>query len=170
MTADVYINDAGTARRIRQIYVNDAGTARRIKEIYVNDAGTARQIYANGDVAIVTGAKTATGYGLGLFELNSDGTRTTLNSESGTQTWINPRGGMWQYEVFATQSSFSGAGSVGGIFGSWLPLTATRSWTTNRPSSAGAGTDQLVVALQIRRAIDSVVVATATITVNSTGP
>jgi hypothetical protein len=167
MSADLYINDAGTARRIRQIYVNDGGVARRIKEAYINDAGTARQVYANGDVAIVTGTKTATGFGLGLYELNSDGTRTTLNSEAGTQTWINPRGGMWQYEVFATQTSFSGAGSAGGSFGSWLTLTGTRSWTVNRPSSAGAGSDQLVVALQIRRAFDSVVVATATITIIS---
>jgi hypothetical protein len=168
MSADLYINDAGTARRIRQIYVNDNGVARRIKELYANDAGTARQIYANGDVAIVTGTRTATGFGLSFYELNSDGSRSTLDSESGAQTWINPRGGMWQYEVFATQNSFSGAGSAGGIFGTWMALTSTRSWTANRPSSAGAGTDQLVVGLQIRRAFDSVVVATATITIKST--
>jgi hypothetical protein len=170
MTADVYINDAGTARRTRQIYVNDAGTARRIKEIWVNDAGTARQIYANGDVAITTGTKTATGYGFAFYSLDSDGTCTTLDSQSGTKKWIDPQGGMWQYEVFATQSSTSGSGSASGSFGSWLPLTGTRTWSVNRPSSAGAGTDQLVVALQIRRAFDSVVVATASITINSTGP
>lgn len=169
MSEDIYIDDAGTARRIRQVYVNDSGTARRIKEIYVNDNGTARRIFASGDVSLTTGARTATSFGFSYFELNASGSRSTLDSESGTKYWIDPQGGMWQYEVFATQNAFSGAGSAGGTFGAWLPLTSTRTWSANRPSAAGSGVDQLVVALQIRRAIDSVVVATATITITSSG-
>lgn len=168
MSADLYINDAGTARRTRQIYVNDNGTARRIKEIWVNDSGTARQIYANGDVSLVSGTFTNSGYGLSFYELRSNG---VLSAANVTDTlWINPAGGMWQYEVLATHISFLGAGSTTGTTGSWLPLTATRSWAVNRPSAAGPGSDSWNFSLQIRRAIDSVVVASANVTITSSGP
>jgi hypothetical protein len=46
--AEIWVNDAGNARQIRDIWVNDAGVARQIREIWVNDAGTARRVYASG--------------------------------------------------------------------------------------------------------------------------
>jgi hypothetical protein len=121
MTADVYINDAGTARRTRQIYVNDNGVARRIKEIWVNDSRhRAADLRQRRCCLSQLVRKQPPATGSHSTELNSDGTCTTLDSQSGTKKWINPQGGMWQYEVFATQSSSSGSGSVERVFGSWL--------------------------------------------------
>jgi hypothetical protein len=46
--AELWVNDAGTARQIRDIWVNDSGTARQIREIWVNDSGTARRVFSRG--------------------------------------------------------------------------------------------------------------------------
>lgn len=54
MAAESYINDAGTARKVKEIYVNDGGVARKIKEIWVNDGGVARKIWS-GIGAVLTG-------------------------------------------------------------------------------------------------------------------
>lgn len=52
----IYVNDAGTWRKIRNVYVNDAGTWRSIKKAYVNDAGTWRQVFsAQDDLSIIAG-------------------------------------------------------------------------------------------------------------------
>lgn len=39
----MFVNDAGTLRRVRAAYVNDAGTLRRIRQFYVNSGGVLRR-------------------------------------------------------------------------------------------------------------------------------
>lgn len=164
MSTELWVNDAGVARQITEIWVNDNGTARQIRELWTNDSGTARRIYADGMVDIITATYSVTGFGLAFYEVRSTG---VLSTSSGNSNWITPQVGMSKYEIRATTNSQVGAGTFSGTVNAWLALTSNRSWSANRPSSAGAGTDTWQLSIQIRRASDAVVVDTATITLNS---
>lgn len=77
--------------------------------------------------------------------------------------WISPKGAASDfYEARATVTS--GALSSG-TAGSWLPLGTTRIWT--KQAVPGTGVQTCIFTLEIRRASDSVVVDSATITLQA---
>lgn len=166
MTAQTYINDAGIARHIKEIWVDDNGVARRIQEIWVNDNGVPRAIFLEGTVSISNVNVTTTNYETAFYRLLPTGVLQTTNSSG---FWISPQGGMDRYEVRATTLSQSGSGTFTGTTGAWLPLTSVRTWSADRPSADGAGADIWQLSISIRRAADSTVVDTATITLTSSG-
>ena len=85
----------------------------------------------------------------------------TTNLES----WIIPTAGDGlTYQARATRVSGVAALTIGTL-STWQALTATRQYSIAR---SGLGTDQMVFTMEIRRASDSVVVATATVTLNAT--
>lgn len=77
--------------------------------------------------------------------------------------WISPKGGASNfYEARATVTSGS---LTTGTTGAWLGLGTTRTWTLTQ-SSAGL-TSTCIFTVEIRRASDSVVVDSATITLTA---
>lgn len=169
--AELWVNDSGTARQIREVWVNDSGTARRINEIWVNDSGTARCIFIGDQITVsdmnaeatVANPNTATS----SYSIANDG---DIDAVNGTNTivdrgdWITPKINMANYEVRASIVS----GSVtSGTTGSWLSLASTRTWTVER-SGIGAGTTTCVLTIEIRRASDGTVMDSATVTMQAT--
>lgn len=163
MAYELWGNDAGVARQIREVWVNDAGVARRITEIWVNDAGVARQIFGGDAITIadmVCAATAATP--TAQYQLRSDG---NIYGTNGTNAvidrgdWIRPQINMALYSarMTTTVGSFSS-----GTVGSWLNLGTQRTWTRG-----GAGTNNCQGLLEIRRDSDGVVLGTATITLES---
>ncbi len=171
MTAELWANDNGTARRIHQVWANDNGTARRINEIWVNDNGTARKIYA-GDV-ITIGVTSATAITVAptnaaaQYQLTAAGDiRSTINGGGNTVfdtgDWISPQVNMASYEARVTVTS----GSLSsGTTGAWQSLATTRTWT--KTAVPGVGLQTCVFTLEIRRASDAQVMASASITMQA---
>lgn len=100
------------------------------------------------------------------YALVNDG---DIDATQGTNTpldvgdWISPKGSASDfYEARATVTSGS---LTSGTAGSWLPLGTTRTWT--KTATPGTGVQTCVFTLEIRRASDSVVVDTATITLQA---
>ncbi len=169
MAAEIWVNDGGVARQIREVWVNDNGTARRIQEIWVNDSGTARQVFVSDVVSISdliaycetsSPGPTATA----TYRLESDGdigATEANNTVNDVGDWIAPKTNMANYECRADVTS----GTLSsGTTGAWQSLSTTRTWTR---INAGTGTIDAVFTLQIRRASDAVVVATASITLRA---
>lgn len=165
MTAETWVNDAGTARQIRELWVNDAGTARHIQEIWVNDNGTARCLFRNSVVTL------STTYALVTFDdgvggvigdsiaLGSDG---SLVSGFGTyiETWVTPTSSAGLYEARLTHTGGVNTAS-GSATGTFISLASSRSWAfSNNPGDSSTFT------LEIRLASSGVVVDTATVQVN----
>jgi len=163
MSAELWVNDNGTARKIQEIWVNDNGTARQIQEIWVNDNGTARKVYES---VVITLPDSLVIYGGGTpaeYHLQSDGLRRIRNSSVLTTLgpWINNAALVGQYECRATVTS----GSLSsGTVGAWQSLSTTRSWSRG----AAAGTFQTCTfTLEIRKASTSEVLNSATITLTA---
>lgn len=168
--AELWVNDSGTARQIREVWINDSGTARRINEIWVNDAGTARRIFVGDQITIsdmtVPATTSSPTNATASYSLASDG---DIDATAGTNTivdrgdWISPQINMSAYEARVTVTS--GALSSG-TEGSWLALSSTRTWTVVH-SGVGTGSTSCVFTLEIRRASDGVVLDTATISMQA---
>ena len=163
----LHINDASTWRTIAGVYVNDNGTWREIQEVYVNDNGTWRSVHVNDVITIEdfeassigsSGTRTA------LYRLASSG---NIEATNGTNTvvdigdWITPQNNMANYECRATM--VSGILSSGTI-NAWQSLSVDRQWTVLR---ASPGSNQAIITVEIRRAIDAVVLDSATITLTA---
>ncbi len=168
--AELWVNDSGTARRINEVWVNDAGTARRINEIWVNDSGTARLVFT-GDVISIADVTAASSVAsptnaTASYSLGNDG---DIDRTAGTNTvsdqgdWISPRTGMAGYEARATVTS---GALTSGTEGTWLSLASTRTWSLTI-SGVAPGSGSCVFTLEIRRALDGVVLDTATITLTA---
>ncbi len=168
--AELWVNDSGTARQIREVWVNDSGTARRINEIWVNDAGTARRIFVGDQITIsdmtASAATSSPTSATASYALASDG---DIDATAGTNTsvdrgdWISPQINMSAYEARATVTS----GTLSsGTEGTWLSLGTTRTWNVVH-SGIGTGSTSCEFTLEIRRTSDGVVLDTATITLQA---
>lgn len=162
MAAERWVNDSGTARRITQRWVNDNGVARQIMERWVNDNGVARCVYQAVTVSLSnTTVNRADGGSPAEFYLQNDGNIMQRVGSSLTDIgdWINNASHVSEYEVRATVTS----GSVGGsATGSWLSLASTQSWSRG---AALSSIQTAVLLIEIRRASDATVVASATVTI-----
>lgn len=172
MSAELWVNDSGVARQIREVWVNDSGTARRIQEIWVNDSGTARRVYVSDVVAITDVSATSVGTaGIGesataVYILTSAGDIRYTDGDDTVQDlgdWITPQTNMANYESRVTVTSGT---LTTGTEGAWQNLGTTRSWTKSRTVTAGSSS--CTFTLEIRRASDAVVVDSATITLTAT--
>jgi hypothetical protein len=169
VASELWVNDSGVARQIREVWVNDSGVARRITEIWVNDAGTARLIYVSDVIAIsdttADSEEISPASATASFALASDGDidRTTgTNSISDQGDWISPQINMASYECRADVLSGT---LTSGTTGAWINLGTTRTWTLQRTTN---GTSTASFTLQIRRASDAVVLDSATISLSAT--
>jgi hypothetical protein len=165
---EIWVNDAGVARQIREIWVNDSGTARRIQEIWVNDNGTARKVFAGETISIsdvspssesVSPAAATAGYRLtsaGNIEFT-----TGDNNFSDQGDWISPQTNMAAYECRADMVSGT---LTSGTTGAWQSLSTTRTWQLQRTTN---GTSTASFTLQIRRTSDATVMDTATISLTA---
>jgi hypothetical protein len=163
MSAELWVNDNGTAREIQEIWVNDSGTARQIQEIWVNDNGTARLVYQAIQITLQNASYIYFGGTPCEFHLNSDGFVYTRTSSTLTQryAWISNPAMVGQYECRATVTS----GSLSaGTTGAWQSCATTRTWTRG----TGAGTSAFCgFTLEIRSAATAAVAASATITIEA---
>jgi hypothetical protein len=168
----LHINDGGTWRDIQSVYVNDLGTWRTIQEVYVNDAGTWRSVYSAETATLSdrTASAVSTGTATAVYLIDTD---KDINATVGTNTivdvddWLGSAGSVSNYEVRVDITS----GTLGsGTTGAWQSCSTIRTWTVSRPSALGSGTTSAVGTIQIRRASDATVVASATITWNATVP
>ena len=100
--------------------------------------------------------------------VNSDGTVTTSPASTGIKWFSNTVAGIGaSYQVMFTLTSGSG---VAGTFGTWQALSSNRSvsLTASTPAGKPGSRRQATVSASIRRASDSVVVATGTINLDVT--
>lgn len=101
------------------------------------------------------------------YRLDADGNQYA-NSSSGTDAtasvgyWVSPNGSAANYECSATLTS--GSVTTGDTTGSWLALTASRSWTLSL-----SGTDNVtaVLSISIRRAGVGSALVTSSITLHT---
>lgn len=174
MASELWVNDAGTARQIREVWVNDAGVARRIQEIWVNDSGTARCIF-RGDLITIENvnilAENTISTVTAVYSLRSTG--DIYYNQSGTNTvidqgdWITPKSNMAAYEC---RADITGGTLTTGTTGAWQSLASDRSWTVSRPQIAGTGQNSCTFTLQIRRASDATVLDSASIFIEAAIP
>jgi hypothetical protein len=169
MAAELWVNDAGVARQIREVWVNDAGTARRIQEIWVNDGGTARRIFVSDVISIsdvtAESEEVNPAAATAAYRLTSAGNiehTTGDNTVVDMGDWITPQTNMANYECRA--DIVSGTLSTG-TTGAWQSLSSTRTWTKQQVIN---GTSTVSFTLQIRRASDAVVMDSATVTLTAT--
>lgn len=164
----LHLNDSGTWRQAQSVYVNDNGTWREIQEIYVNDAGTWRSVFAAEAISLTDQSATATtldgSTATAVYMLANDGNiMATFGSNAVIDVgdWITPQTNMANFEcrVDMTSGSLSS-----GTTGAWQSLSTSRSWSLVRPNVSGAGISSATGTVQIRRASDATVMATATIT------
>lgn len=88
--------------------------------------------------------------------------RDTSGAAAQAAAWINPQSGMDEYEVRATVAT---GDTPPGTIGSWLSLASTHTWGwTNQTAERKCN-----LTIEIRRASDSVVVDSATITLFAAG-
>lgn len=101
------------------------------------------------------------------YSLESGG-NTVRSPGAALPAWMAPTASCGQttssYEVRATLSAGDAVDS--GTVGSWLNLGTTRTWTQGVTINA-ADTDSSTLTVEIRRASDSVVVTTATVTLTA---
>jgi hypothetical protein len=169
MAAQTYGNFSGSWVAVSQPSVNISGSWTSLREIYVNDLGTWRLVQSNPTYSITSGTVTATGYGTSFYQLSSDGSRSSLDSEGAGLKWLDYGTTASLHEVFATQNSQSGAGGsvFTGVTGVWLNLGSSRFWSADRASAAGPGSDIWNLTLTVRRTTDLATVLTATINIVS---
>lgn len=94
------------------------------------------------------------------YTIANTGVESQTTSSSGLFTlgnWVTPTGNAANYECRLTVSSGTFTGSS---TGSWLACSSSRSWTVSQTS---IGTNSADGTIEIRRASDLVVVATASV-------
>lgn len=141
MAAEIYVNDNGTARRLRQLWVNDNGIARRLRQLWVNDNGTARLIFVDNpvfDIGILIGE--SSGYVrfepsgliyLGAF-FNSGQPSETLSPAN----WIEATGLSTSAQVRGVTTFSQGPGGVS-------PADTFLSLNQNRQFAVGGSNVQI---------------------------
>lgn len=173
---DTAVNDGGTWRTLTEIHVNDAGTWRQIQEVWVNDAGTWRLVFSGAIVNVaspqtwIDSAVTPANAGVEFF-LESDGDFTVAETDDtggvavDQGDWLSPKLGMSNFDVRCTL--VSGTLTTGTCDGStWANLGTTRSWRRNRITDT-AGSDQVVMTIEIRRTSTGIVVETFTLDITA---
>lgn len=95
-----------------------------------------------------------------VYSVNSNGTVTGSGFTS--YTWLLI-GNASDYEIRATETS--GTVTVGTV-GTWLSLGTSRTWEKTRTLN-GAGTAEVTLSVQIRRASDLEVLDTTTVTLTA---
>lgn len=158
---------SGSNKTVSALSVGVGGAWKSVAAGWVGVGGVWKEFY-NALIASLSN-NSATSYELtpstasASFLLNSDG--RAQKQESGVTTDVS---GEWL--VSGAASSFEARATVtsgsltSGTTGSWLALSSSRSWILER-GSVGLSTCQFT--LEIRRTTDSVVVATATITLSA---
>lgn len=117
---------------------------------------------AHSQDAVISGAETGLD-AVARFSLTNAGLATKTESGSGTTTlgnWVTPTGSAGAaYEARATVTS---GALTSGTTGSWLALSTTREWECYATYTGGVVVETATITVEIRRASDSVVLATAT--------
>jgi hypothetical protein len=160
----VSVNDAGTWKDAIP-YVNDAGTWKPVVEAWVNDAGTWKLSFASAVTIFVPS-------GSGLTSTSSPTTAICAATfdNSGAYTIDGGGGGSWMvglggvasdYEIMWTNTSGTLSTGTAGV---WLNLGTTRIFDVQRTTVGGKSCTGTV---QIRRASDSVVLASGSITIQA---
>lgn len=166
MGARTFVGDSGgTARLPTRIFVGDSGgTARLIKRIFVGDSGgTARLVYVYATASLpssfsVSSSSAAPSSAIVSLSLNSSGAYSASgDSGSASGTWLTA-GTNSDFEARMT-----GTGDSPGTLNTWQALSTTRSWGFN---SSTSGLLSFSGTLEIRRVVDSVVVASSTVSLS----
>lgn len=166
----IYVNDNGTLRNIVGVYVNDNGTLRQMVSVYANDNGTLREIPVTPihlEDATYSDQQVIPGTARIDLRFNSNGNLETAEAPAGFVTqyaWLLAGSASdYELDVHVASGSFSGGSSA---TDTWLPLSTSRTYIK---STTSIGSSDVTATYRIRRASDSEVVATATITLRATG-
>lgn len=169
----ISIRDAGTWRGATP-YVKDGGTWKALTAGYVKDAGTWKQFFAANTDVVSISATAVTGFKITptdvtvTYSIDAAGTITrVVNGVLNTVgTWITPGSSAANYQVMATYVSGDTLSGGSGL-GTWLNCTSDQAWFLTNTFN-GDNTKQTVIFVQIRRASDGVVVASANVTITAT--
>jgi len=160
---------AGANVTVAAIKRRSAGAWVNVGAVYRRAAGAWVQVWPLITAAITNKAVVATGTTIqpqAFYELNPDGKVYTGNSAAGTralyETWMT-NGVNTNFQVRATLVSGPNPGNVG----TWLALSATRTWATV-DTVQGDGTSAVTqLTIEIRNASTLAVLTTATITLTA---
>lgn len=163
----IYCNDNGTLRNIVAVYTNDNGTLRQIVSVYANDNGTLREIPVT-PVQLNGGSYSdfsiSPGDSFVQIRLNSTGEFEVAQGGAfiTAYNWLLA-GSASDYEV-RVHNNGPDALNVGTV-DTWQGLGTSRTFGN---TETGVGTVESELVVSIRRASDSEVLVTATITLTST--
>ena len=174
--AELHYKDGGTWRKAKELHYRDGGTWRKLKEAWYRDGGTWRKVFSG--LAIVLTNRTVyawdnelsspTASAIAGITVASSGalTITLRGSETGdsdtdlTTEWLTG-GTASDYECRFSPSS----GSLSNGPAGWNSCSTSRTFDVRRTRTfSGSSTKTCTGTLEIRRAADAVVLATATIT------
>jgi hypothetical protein len=166
----ISIRDAATWKTATP-YVKDAGTWKALTNGYVKDAGSWKEFFTAEVVSIsanfVGGTSISPTDCTVTYALRNNGNISRVFNGAITTigTWLTPGTSAANYEVMATLSS--GVSPTGGSgLGTWLSLASDQSWFLTNTLN-GTFTRTCVLAVQIRRASDGVVMASASVTIEA---
>lgn len=107
------------------------------------------------------------------YRLGADGKEYQLRSNVSAGAWVEITGFEWlepkdgfEADLYECLATITVGALTTGTAGSWLALTADRSWTVTRTNDA-AGTDTCTFTLDIRKIGTTINLASATITLNA---
>jgi hypothetical protein len=147
-------------RRSGGVMIAMANVRRRASGAWVEMLATVQLANRN-----ITAATASPGTATALYEINANGEeRQQLNNGTPTVngTWrLSGAAGDYEVRVTVTSGTLSGGSGAG----TWLNCGTTRSW--NRVRTGAAGTDSVSFTVEIRRASNQVVEASATVTLNA---
>jgi hypothetical protein len=161
----VNVNDAGVWKAAVP-YVNDTGVWKPVVECWVKDGAVWKLSFASvvtifvpTDSDTVEAISPATATATVTFDNTG---AYTIGDDSGGSWMIGLGGVAADYEIRWTNTS--GTLSTGTV-GAWLNLGTSRSWDVSR---SGVGGKSCTGTVEIRRASDSVVLATGSIAITAT--
>lgn len=155
----IHVKVSGAWKESTQPSVRVGGAWKAVHQAYVRVSGTWKPLLAGATIA----SRSILGTSSAGYELNADG--IAYEGVNGSYSAISGEwllaGSASDFEVRATLNSGT---TPSGTLGSWVALSTTRTWELSAPSGQVRSCELTV---EIRRASDSTVVATATITIDA---
>lgn len=162
MSAETQVKASGAWNVASSVHCKVSGTWKPVRQIWAKVSGVWQKVYAQAlAVALANATVNDSSFtGTCYFKLKADGTVEDSEFNSYPGEWLTA-GVPEDAECRATVTS----GSLSsGTTGTWLALSADRTWQVNRFTD---GSKNCVFTLEIRRASDGTVLATASISITA---
>lgn len=177
ITAIQYTDDTLTDRSLTEMWYNDDGTWLQVFDTIASNAVSLddKNVTSTRDTASGSGTATST------YQLTSDGIaqqHNNINSSTDTTATTNLSGDNWwtgkpsvaigdDYEVMATQTGTSGAGTFTGTLGAWTSLSTLQDWELVDTGNFVERISSRTLTIEIRDTATMTIQDTATVVVRT---